>query len=48
MAIDLVAVLKSRLHDTFASADLIQQAVHVRHQVLVDIGQMGGDDGAQQ
>ena len=43
VAIDLVAVLQPRLHNTLAARHLIDQAPKIGHQLIIDIGQVGGD-----
>ena len=48
VAVDLVAMLQARLDDALAAADLVQQPVHVGDELVVDVGQVGGDDRAEQ
>ena len=48
VAVDLVAVQQARLHDALAAADLVEQAVDVGDEVVVDVGQVLGDHRAEQ
>ncbi len=48
VAVDLEPVTQARLHDSVAALDLVDQAVHVGMQLVVDAVDVTGDDGAEQ
>ena len=48
VTIHLEAVAESRLDDAFAALDLADETVDVGHEVVVDVGQVGGDDRAEE
>jgi hypothetical protein len=48
VTIDLEAVAESWLDDALAALDLADQTVDVGHEVVGDVGQVGGDDRAQE
>ena len=48
VTIDLVAMQQSWLHDALAATDLVEQTVHVGYEIVVDVGQVRGDHGAEQ
>ena len=47
VTVHLVAVHQPRLDDAITAADLIEQAVHIGDHVVVDIGDVLGEDGAE-
>jgi hypothetical protein len=48
MSIDLVPMTQARLGDSFAALDLIDQAVGVGDQIIVDVDRVPGHHGRQQ
>ena len=46
--VDLVAVAEPGLHDPLAAVDLVDETMDVGHEVVVDLVEVGGDDGAEQ
>ena len=48
VAVDLEPVTQARLHDSVAALDLVDQAVHIGMQLVVDAMDVTGDDGAEQ
>ncbi len=48
VTVDLEPVPQARLHDPVAALDLVDQAVHVGMQLVVDAVDVTGDDGAEQ
>jgi len=48
VTVDLISMLQTRLHDTFATTDLVEEAMHVGNELVVDVGKMSGDHGAEQ
>ncbi len=48
VAVDLEPVTQARLHDSVAALDLVDQAVHIGMQLVVDAVDVTGDDGAEQ
>ena len=48
VTVDLEPVSQARLHDSVAALDLVDQAVHVGMQLVVDAVDVTGDDGSEQ
>ena len=48
VTVDLIPMLQPRLHDTLAATDLIEEAMHVGNEFVVDIGKMSSDYSAEQ
>ena len=48
VTVDLEPVSQARLHDSVAALDLVDQAVHIGMQLVVDAVDVTGDDGAEQ
>ena len=48
VTINLIAMTQAGLRDSIAALDLAHEAMDVGYQILVDIGQVLGDDCAQQ
>ena len=48
VTVDLEPVSQARLHDPVAALDLVDQAVHVGKQLVVDAVDVIGDDGTEQ
>ena len=48
MPVNLVAVSQARLHHAIGPLDLLQQSVHVRREVFVNLGDVGGNHRCEQ
>jgi hypothetical protein len=48
MTVYLIPMLQPRLHDTLAATHLIEEPMHVGNELLVDVGEVGRDDGSEQ
>ena len=48
VTVDLIPMLQPRLHDTFATTDLIEESMHIGNEFVVDVGKMCRNDSAQQ
>jgi hypothetical protein len=48
VTVDLISVLQPRLHDTLAATDLIEESMHVGNEIVVHVGKMSSDHGAEQ